>query len=41
MQSLIFIIFTVFKKIAMLKFLPQTDTWLAGWPNTDQYIDSH
>ena len=41
MQNLTFIIITASKKIATLKFLPYTDTWLASWPNTDRYIGLH
>ena len=39
-QSLTLITFTVSeKKIAMLKFCPHADNWLARRPNTDHYID--
>ena len=41
MQSLTFIIFTVFEKFATLKILPHTDTRLAGRSSTDHDIDSH
>ena len=45
MQSLMFIIFMVSKKIAMFKFLAhldnKLDVWPVEWPNINHYINSH